>query len=454
MFKNHWFAFALITLMISLTGCNDDPDDIGLNLQPGKNRLNVFYSDTSTVRVHSVFEDSVKTNGISSAMFGSFYDPVFGVTNSAICTQIRLSSVAIDFGENPVLDSIILALEYTTINFSGDEVISFYGDSTTLQTVHVYEITDSLALDSSYYSNKTMPLLEPSIGTKTFTPAPKDSVYVDTIKYKAQLRIPLSEEFGNKILAASETNLSSNAEFLRFIKGIYLAPEPVSAPGGGIMFFNLLANYTRLTLYYRNDENDSLKYNFTIADASARFLNFGHDYNAANADFLAQLSGDTTLGSNQFYLQPMAGVRAKIDFPHIKNWSGFVSDGDTVAALINEAKLILTNIDPNDAYLPPPTLALFSRTAEGGVGYLADQSEGTTYFGGTYDIETGQYYFRISRHIQSLISKDSTNYGLYLMISGASLVPNRVVFYGDNPSSPENFAKRLKLNLIYTKLAN
>ena len=454
MSKNHWFAFALLIMIISFVGCKDDPDEIGLNLQPGKNRLNVFYSDTSSVRVYSVFEDSIKTNGISAAMFGSFYDPVFGVTNSALCTQIRLSSVAIDFGENPVLDSIILALEYTTINFSGDEIISFYGDTSTLQTVHVYEISDSLALDSSYYSNKTMPLLEPPIGTKTFTPAPKDSIYVDTIKYKAQLRIPLSEEFGNKILAATETNLSSNAEFLRFIKGLYLNPEPVSAPGGGIMFFNLSANYTRLTLYYKNDENDSLNYNFTISDASARFINFSHDYNTATPEFLAQLSGDSTLGRDQFYLQPTAGVRAKIDFPHIKNWSGFVSNGDNVTALVNEAELILTNVDPDDDYLPPPTLALFSRTADGGAGYLPDQSEGTTYFGGTYDTETGQYSFRISRYIQSLISKDSTNYGLYLMISGASLVPNRVVLHGSSPSLPENFSKRLKLNLIYTKLAN
>jgi len=454
MFRNHWFAFIILFLISVIIGCENDPDEIGLELQPGKNRLIVYFSDTSTVKVYSVFEDSIKTSATSTSMFGSFYDPVFGVTNSSICTQIRLSSVAVDFGENPALDSIILALEYTTITFSGDDVISYYGDSTTPQTAYVYEINDSIALDSSYYSNKLISLLEPSIGAKIFIPAPNDSIYVDTIKYKAQLRIPLSEEFGIKILSATETELSSNAEFLRFIKGIYIMPDPVVSPGGGIMFFNLLSSYSRLTLYYHNDENDSLKYNFTVSDASARYMNFGHDYNVADANFLTQLNGDTTLGEDKFYLQPMAGVRAKIDLPYIKNWSKFVSGSDTVTALVNEAKLILTNVNMNDPYQPPPGLVLYRRTANGGATYLDDQSEGTSYFGGTYDTETGEYYFRISRYVQSLISKDSTNYGLYLMISGASLVPNRVLLHGNNPTISENFDKRLKLNLIYTKLAN
>lgn len=455
MIKTHWFGILLFLVAIAfIVGCTDDPDEVGLELQPGKNRLLVFFSDTSTINAYSVYEDSIKTSKTSISMLGSFYDPVFGVTNSSICSQIRLSSVAVDFGENAGLDSVILALEYTSITFSGDDVISFYGDTTTSQTVHVYEINDSLALDTSYYSNKIIPLLEPSIGTKTFVPAPKDSIYIDTIKYKAQLRIPLSEEFGNKILSATESDLSSNTEFLRFIKGLYITPEPMNTPGGGIMFFNLLSSYSRVTLYYHNDENDSLSYNFTITDASARYMDFTHNYDVADANFLAQLNGDSTLGSDKFYLQPMAGVRAKIDLPYVKDWSKIVSGGDTMMALINEAELILTNVDKSDPLLPPPTLALFSNSADGSLRYLDDQSEGTTYFGGTYDDNTGEYRFRISRYIQSLITKDSTNYGLYLMISGASLVPNRLILNGNNPSLPDNFNKRLRLNLIYTKLAN
>ncbi len=455
MIKTQWFKilFFLVAMAFNV-GCTDDPDEIGLELQPGKNRLLVFFSDTSTVRAYSIYEDSIKTSRTSISMLGSIYDPVFGVTNSSICTQIRLSSVAVDFGENPTLDSIILALEYTSITFSGDDVINFYGDSTSPQTINVYEISDSLALDSSYYSNKIIPLVEPSIGIKTFIPAPVDSIYVDSIKYKAHLRIPLSEEFGNKILSATETDLSSNTEFLRFVKGLYITPEPVTMRGGGIMFFNLLSTYSRMILYYHNDENDSLNYNFTITDANARYMNFSHDYSLSDANFQAQLNGDSTLGADKFYLQPMAGVRAKINLPYIKNWSKIVSGTDTLTTLINEAKLILTNFDQDDPLLPPPTLALFRKNKDGGYSYLEDQSEGTTYFGGTYDDETGEYYFRISRYVQSLISKDSTNNGLYLMISGSSLLPNRIVFHGTNPGLPENLSKKLKLDLIYTNLAN
>jgi hypothetical protein len=86
---------------------------------------------------------------------------------------------------------------------------------------------------------------------------------------------------------------------------------------------------------------------------------------------------------------------------------------------------------------------------------MIDYYEGTSYFGGDYDSDNGEYFFRISRYAQNLLKSDTIgDYGLYLVVSGGSLMANRVQINGYNPSSPTALEKRLKLKMIYTKLSN
>ncbi|MCK7539472.1 MAG: hypothetical protein MZV63_55485 [Marinilabiliales bacterium] len=46
---------------------------------------------------------------------------------------------------------------------------------------------------------------------------------------------------------------------------------------------------------------------------------------------------------------------------------------------------------------------------------MIDQSEGTGYFGGSYDSESRTYSFRLTRHIQNILTGDTTkNLDLYI----------------------------------------
>jgi hypothetical protein len=440
------FSVVFLFAGLMVAGCQNDPDEIGAGILPDDEQLTVLFSDTTTVKVHSVFSDSVSTGNTSRTMLGSYFDPVFGVNTVSFGTQVQLSTVSLDFGTNPVLDSIVLSLEYIPVsNPSGGDPVSAYGDTTTVQTIKVYQLDESIYIDSTYLSNTVVALKQPEIASFDVSFRPSDSIMVDSVKVKAQLRIPLTEEFGNSILNAPEDALESAEGFLDFMKGLYIKPVPVTA-GGAIVFFDLLATSSRLTLYYHNEESESEIYPFFINEQSARYMNFDHDYSVGSTEFTEQLNGDTTLGAEKFYLQSLGGVQAVVSFPYIKDWA------DDQKIVINEAKLVFSNANTDSDFYPPGELVFFTLFDTGELGFLEEQFEGASYFGGTYNPAGGQYFFRITQQIQKILVNEVENTRFSMGISGASLSPNRVVLIGSNPANADQFQKRVKLNLIYTKL--
>ena len=436
------FYILIFTLPFLMVNCNKDPERIGVDLQPEDDRLEVYVSDTTSVYAYSVLVDSIRTDETSVSMLGSYYDPVFGSSTSSIYTQIRLSTTSTTFGLDPVLDSIVLAFEYTG---------SYYGDTSYMQNFKVFKISDDESIngDSAYYSNQELQLAE-EIANVFIQPSPSDSVMVDTLKYKAQLRIPLSEEFGYAILNADTADLASNDKFLEFLPGVYVTSEQKHW-GGAILAFDLVAVNSRMSIYYSNDdEGDSLSYNFTISTGNARFMNFEqYGYDNADASFKSQvINGDTALGDEKLYMQAMAGVKVRFKFPFIKDW------GTEGAIAIDEARLVINNYNPDDEFAAPGELVVLQLNNDGTAAFIPDQFEGTGFYGGQYDAETGEYFFRISRYVQSLLTEEAENYGMELVVSGGSLMPNRSQLVGPNPNPVNDLSKRLKLKIIYTDLIN
>ncbi|MBE0638851.1 MAG: DUF4270 domain-containing protein [Bacteroidales bacterium] len=444
-----WLSLALTTILLVtlITGCEDDPNKIGIEILPGQEKLIVYTSDTTTVLVHSVFADSIKTDETTRSMLGSYLDPVFGLNTVSIATQVRLSTSTLDFGENPVLDSVVLSFEYTTITTSIGNQLAAYGDTTTLQNIKVYELNEDLVFDTSYYSNYNVAVKPTELANININFRPTDSTMIDTVLVKPQLRMRLSDEFGESLLNAPDYATDSVNGFLAFMKGLYIKPEPVSA-GGAIVFFDLLAIPSRLTLYFKDDDGEQTNYMFPISAQCARFMNFNHDYSLGDPDFQAQLSGDTLLGAERFYIQSLGGVEAKISFPYIKDW---VKD-QSIA--LNEAKLIFYNSDTANSLLPPTELFFFELNEDGSLDFIPDQFEGTRYFGGYYQKNSGEYFFRITQKIQKMLTGTDENTSFSMGVSGASLTPNRVLLHGYNPETIEQFNQRIKLKIIYTKIGN
>ena len=436
-----------ILLILALFSCKKDPYELGIDLLPPSDTLNVRTTDTCTVEAFSVRQDSTRSDKTGSLIMGSMMDPVFGSTTSSFYTQVRLESEGVDFGQHPVLDSIVLMLFYN----------GYYGDTLTRQNVKVYEISQDFVYDSAHFSNQQIGIYPTLLADQDFVPNITDSVKVYKTKMAPHLRINLNKltnYLGNKILYAPSGVLASNSSFIKFMKGLYVNSTPVSSQGA-LLNFSITSGASKLVVFFHNGDdpnNDSLSYNMLLNESCARFEHVEHNnYLDASQDLKRQiLNHDSAQGARQLFLQGMGGVKVKVKFPFMKNFG----HGKIIA--INDGILELKNQETDTIYSPPPSLSLVRQDSIGRIGYLIDENEGSAYFGGTYNETTRSYFFRLTRHMQKVLADAySTHFDLYILVNNPVknvITPNRIVLNGTNPLLPGYLSNRLKLKVTYTVL--
>ncbi len=431
-------------LLLALLSCRKEPYQVGIDILPPTDTLGVFQTDTVTVIAYTILQDSARTDESSYGLLGAIMDPVFGQTTATTYTQVRLSTEGVTFGDHPVLDSLVLVLYYE----------GYYGDTNTLQHVRVYELSADLSPDSSYYSNQTAGTYNLLLADQYYKPRPTDSVLLSGDTVAPHLRINLSNRtryLGNKILSAPQYILNSNDEFVKFFKGVCIQALPVDQKGG-LIKFRTSDLYSKIAVYYHNDDEDSLRFDMYIDATIGRFTNFSHyGYADASPEFRQQvLNGDTSLGRDKLFLQAMAGTRIKVHMPYLRS---LVKNGKIA---INNAELVFENPVKDTTYQVPDGLSLYKMDSAGKIAFVVDYSEGAEYFGGTYVSGTRTYSFRLTRHIQNILSGDTTE-NPYLYISAIDplksvLYYNRVTLNGSAPYDPSLRGGRLKLRLLFTKL--
>lgn len=430
---NSYAMISLMAMIFIISSCKK-ADTIGLEVLPDDDRLEGSYTDTITLNAFTLREDSISTSGTTFHLLGSHNDPIFGYSKASIYTQLRLSAANPDFGTNPQLDSVVLSLAYAGY---ATDIMKLGGE----QSFSVHRLLEDMIDTVSYYSNDSLSYQKLPLGTYSGFVKAKDSVYINGVSEPPQMRIRLSNSFGNEIL--SSTSLTSDENFLDVFKGFYITATTQNLlPGTGTLaYINPASTYTKMTLYYHNDDTTAaLLFNFVVNSSTKRFNNFEHDYSSA-IDINAQLA-DTTLGVNGLYLQAMAGLKAKITFPYINNLQ---ANGRKIA--VNKAELIFSVSDnTTDRHSPPARLAIVKK-GDDGVDKVIDDNiyESTDFVGGSYSSSNKRFSFNIPRHIQSLLNDTTADKSVYLRVTSAAVSGNRVVLNGTG-----NTDKPLKLRLTYT----
>lgn len=434
-------AVFLLGLLVATTGCEKPEEELGVQVQPSGDLLNVSVIDTATLITYSEAVDSLRSDELSQNLLGSYVDPVFGKSEASIVTQI-LPSGFVDTFYDPnfvVIDSMVLGLAYT-----GD----FYGNLTA-QTFRVYRITEDLSVDSAYYSNDVFTfdatdLVLASHSTQAPDPDEVTVVGSDTLPV-SQMRFHLNTTLGDEFInqAWTTSDFLSSSAFFNYFKGLIIVPDnPGQATDeGGIVNFDLLSDYTTLQMYYHITEpgaEDTLSFEFNVSDDCARANQFVHDYSGTAVE--SQFN-DPTLGQQEVYVQAMSGVRTKIEIPHLFN---FIDSG---LIAINKAEIVV-EIDENqiDAYLPNDRIFLIGVDTAGLEYIILDQLEGDSHVNGFYDGDAQQFRVNITRHVQNLFTLGLTGHSLYLISGEGSVSANRSVLFG-----PENTTKSIKLELTYTQ---
>jgi len=425
----------VLFLIVFAFGCKNEYDIIGLNLQDPDEILGNAFSDTTTLTAYSIREDSINTTKLSNSILGYIKDPVFGLTQAGIYSQYLLSGSSVNFGTNPVLDSVILTMQYA----------GFFGDTLSPLTIKVYELTESLVKDTKYYNFTPTECSNQNLVFRNYQllPKPTTPITIDTVTYDSHIRIRLSNALGTRFLN-NPSQLADNATFLEFFKGLYIVAT-ASGGSGSLLYVNMTSSVSGINIYYHNDEG-AKKYAL-VSNSNAVFYNsFSHDYSQSTDNIFKDqvLNGNTSLGKQKLYAQPLAGVKTKIDFPYLQKT---FKDQDVV---INKAELVISNVSEDELYFFQPYSLGLQAIVDNGISYLPDDAYYTSssYFGGTYDSDTKEYRFRITQYIQQLILQSEGGLGIYLVVSGAGIRGNRLIFAGtDIGYNPTN---RLRLELTYT----
>jgi hypothetical protein len=452
----------LLTLLISLFIFNSckRQDGIGLGID-SSNQINGSLIVDSNVIINTVVEDSVVTSALAKTPLGNFTDPEFGTTKSNLALALSLPNNAA-YTVPPgtlTIDSAVLVLRYAD---------GFYGDSVATRYVaNVYQLQEK-ANNQSYYNTKRWQAnLGNLLGTKTFTARTHDSVTitnirdaeVDTVqKVGPQLRIPFSKKFiYDNLLNATGSQLASMLLFQNAVKGLYVTLDKTQASNaGGIL--QLALDSSRIDVFYKAVNGATIDTATVQLPFSSHSAEITHTYTST---IQAALNNKTS-SQNTFYLQGLAGLRAKVSFPDLSKFNP-----DSI--VLNRAELVITPV-PNSGipYAPLPKLTMYQLDIAKQRIVIQDASSTDSraqigVFGGGYSKTKKEYHFIVTAYIQDLIRKKTIDYGTYVApvdttevnsttgatnISPTAQVAARTVAVGSDKTSPY----KIKLNIIYTRV--
>lgn len=423
------------------TACKDEAQQVGRSLQA----VDRIYTDTiDAIQAFSMAEDSMRTSKMSSEVFGWVEDPVFGRVKSDLYMQFRLSANAVDFGQGAALDSVVLSLPYS----------GFFGDTANALDIGVYELDERMYKDSAYYSTRVLKTASENLAVNTrlqlhpLTPSVVTGEVLD-----AQLRILLKKDhFTQKFIAQSGTdNLLDNLHFLNYFKGLLLKAESKTGTGC-LAYVDVLNSLSAVTLYYHNDEHDSLSFQLVSNDSSVYYAQVDHNaYKDAEADLRKQIvDKDYSAAGKYLYVQALGGVRVQLRFPTLK------SRFESKKAVIHKAELVLNREGDASAYNPcfyPSSLTMFYKkdSASDKTYFLPDYLNiGNKYFGGAYQAEDSAYHFLLTEYAQYIqMGTLDVSYPIYLTVYGAATQATRVKLLGP---SAVNGKRRMRLIVTYSLL--
>ena len=379
-------------------------------------------------------EDSVRSDKAPTVQIGCINDPVFGKSTAGLFTQVIMPGnlLNVNFGTGAVLDSAVFSLAYRA---------DFYGDTTAQQTFRIYQLTQDMNVDSAYFSNRPKQYFPTVIGSALFTPHPKTRTVVGADTLPPHLRIRMDQNFAQTIFSQSgNSNLANNQNFLQFLKGLYIAPDSNLAPSdtGAILQFNPTDTLSRLTFYYHNSTQDSLRFNFEINTSCAYYSYFTHNYSTATGTINQQLSMPNGT-YNEVYVQSLSGLKTKILFPYLDKWKNLRdANGNPYRIAINQAELVI-KADPSQAltHLPLNTNFYVVRIDSFfNQHFITDMTnEAANYFDGALNTTTNEYHINMARYFNALINEGLPNNGIYLKdltpvddarrgVLGSSISPN------------------------------
>ena len=268
----------------------------------------------------------IQTNNLGLNMLGVYDDPTYGRTVASLLTQVNTSLLDPSFGDNVILDSVVLTIPFfsrnvgvideTFIDYEIDSVLP-RGESYNPIKLSIFENTyflrdfnpnDDFDSDQAYFSNKSASITE-QIGAldlesvlideiESLTISNQEIILTDgadtdaviTERLSPRIRLVWDKDVAeddavisywtNKIIAQEGLSTLSNPNnFNDYFRGLYFKAEPESmSDNGSLMLLNLSQQESNITLYYSFDsptqesERDQSTYLLTFSPTRVNFF--------------------------------------------------------------------------------------------------------------------------------------------------------------------------------------
>lgn len=354
--------FALFFFSLATLASCEDPSDIGLDLQD-ENPIGAAYTDTLTINTGTVLHpDSILSYKQQPLPVGGYQDATLGNVKAIAFTELGITGLDVTFGENPVADSLILTLDYST---------DYYGIKLNEPlSLNIHRLTEGFQDKASYFTNSSLAYSSEVLGSVTFQPtvlAKKVKVNNESTDSTVVARVPLNLSLANEFLAQSGKGpLKDQFKFVQFFKG--LAIVPTQTDPRVMIGLNTGSSRTKLTLYYKNG-TEKKEYSFIFSGSNIR--NFSKIEAKRGGTALSGISKNVLIPSSQTggesYVQAGTKLLTKLTIPHLTELKKKYGN-----IIINRAELVVPLKTNSFATLLEPTyLGIYETNSSNRILYNA-----------------------------------------------------------------------------------
>ena len=354
-----------LALIFMTQSCENEFSEIGTDIvgTPGFEIKNKTYPVTTYNKKITPFQ----SNGLAENLLGYYYDDIFGASTVNFVGQLTPTSLTPVFGDNTVLDSVVLTIPYNSTATTGDtttyKLDSLYGgtenDPVKLSVfrnnyfLRAFDPNADLDATQNYYSNGTLSQGE-TLGTTElegqllyynsgYFPSPKPiglkEINEETEELEVtstippSLRIPLfgttdvnasiPDEFWEDAIFSKEDDevLSKINSFYEYFRGLYFKVEPNTADSKNLIQLNFSSASSNVTLYYTyeltttvdgTESTTTLQGTYEMGFSGNRVNIFKNDFNTAVLDIIGDDSTDDE-GDDYLYLKGGEGSMSIIE---------------------------------------------------------------------------------------------------------------------------------------------
>ena len=355
-----------VFFIIFIYSCDKDFTSIDSDVISAENAINFNTSSIDYPLVASNKKlNPVKSNNLPSFMLGYNNNPFYGESKASFLGQIVPAEFSPSFGENVVLDSVVLTIPYYSrgveTSEEGDisyEIDSVYGNTATKLYVYKsnfylrdFNPSGDFSDSQNYYSNGALSnsesinqaeieaelLYESGIlgdGSDDFIPSSEriDLTSLDSLgetyvssSIAPAIRLKLNnpnDNFWQSLFFENEGNpeLINPNTFKEFFRGLYIKADGVNSDGS-MMLLNFASSNTKLTIHYTSetstdsDTDSGGTSTETISSQNEYVLNFTDNLvNIYENNFLVDVSNPNTVdGDERIYLKGGEGYMSTVD---------------------------------------------------------------------------------------------------------------------------------------------